>query len=125
MLQRWFGDDIAREAVDALLSSAIRSTRDSDLVALTAWGNIGVILPETDEVSAINVINRIESTYDDWNERWLVSQSTRLGTAAARLAMGWASAGPDRSFDEAAAAGSERKGAAKRRAEPVAAGAGG
>lgn len=125
MLQRWFGDDIAREAVDALLSSAIRSTRDSDLVALTAWGNIGVILPETDEVSAINVINRIESTYDDWNERWLVSQSTRLGTAAARLAMGWASAGPDRSFDEAAAAGCERKGAPKRRAEPVAAGAGG
>ena len=125
VLSRWFGDEIAREAVDALLSAAVRRTRDSDLVALTAWGYIAVILPETDEVSAIHVINRIEATYDAWNERWLVSQSTRLGTAAARLAMGWASAGPDRSFDEAVLAAAQRRDEAKRRAESVAAGVGG
>jgi PleD family two-component response regulator len=122
VLARWFGDEIVREAVDAVLSAVVRRTRESDLVALTGTGQVGVILPETDEVAAIHVINRVGNAYDAWNESWIVSRSTQFGTAAARLAMGWASAGSDRDFDDAVKLAAERRADARRRLETAHAG---
>lgn len=119
-LTRWFGEEIVRDCVEGLLAAVVHGSRDSDLVALTSWAEVGVLMPETDEIEAINVINRIELAFGRWQETWPVARSVVLKGGGVRLASGWASAGGTRSFADAIAKAMERKVAAQRDMESAA-----
>ena len=119
-LTRWFGEEIVRDCVEGLLAAVVHGTRDSDLIALTAWGEVGVLMPETDEIEAINVINRIDLAYERWQKEWPVARSVLLKGGGVRLACGWANAGRSRSFSDAAAKAVERRVAAQRALESAA-----
>ena len=56
--------------------------RRSDYVARLAPGRFAVLMPETDEIVAINYVERIRQACDEWLES---------GAIALRLAIGWAS----------------------------------
>jgi GGDEF domain-containing protein len=58
-----------------------RNTRATDVLARTARRRFAVLLPETDEIVAINYVERARSECDMWLE-------TR--GLAVRLAIGWA-----------------------------------
>jgi len=51
-----------------------------------------VLLPETDEVQAINFVERVRAATDLWLE---------AGAVAVRLAIGWANVGADQSLEVA------------------------
>ena len=53
------GADAADRVVPALADTMRRLARDVDLVARLAPGRFGVLLPETDEVAAINYVERV------------------------------------------------------------------
>ena len=55
--------------------------RDVDLVARLAPGRFGILLPETDEVAAINYVERVRRACELWLES---------GAIALTLAVGWA-----------------------------------
>ena len=59
-----------------------RLARRSDYVARLAPGRFAVLMPETDEIVAINYVERIRQACDEWLES---------GAIALRLAIGWAS----------------------------------
>jgi diguanylate cyclase (GGDEF)-like protein len=70
----------------ALADTIARLARRADYVARLEPGRYGVLLPETDEVAAINYVERIRRACDLWLES---------GAIAMRLAIGWASTGVD------------------------------
>ena len=59
------------------------SARAADLVARLGHHRFGVLLPETDEIRAINYVERVRLACDAWLEAAAVS---------VRLSIGWASA---------------------------------
>ena len=59
-----------------------RLARRADYVARLAPGRFAVLMPETDEIVAINYVERIRQARDEWLES---------GAIALRLAIGWAS----------------------------------
>jgi hypothetical protein len=116
-LARWFGEEIAQQAIDGLVMAALRSTRESDLLALTGRGRVGLILPETDEIQAIHAIDRIDREFESWLETWPVSRSVLLSDGALDRAAGWASTGDDTGFADALAAVEDRRSVARQRIE--------
>jgi diguanylate cyclase (GGDEF)-like protein len=70
----------------ALADTIARLARRADYVARLEPARYGVLLPETDEVAAINYVERIRRACDLWLES---------GAIAMRLAIGWASTGGD------------------------------
>ena len=62
-------------------------------------GRFAVLLPETDEIQAINYVERVRRTCDLWLES---------GAVALKLAMGWASASGDDSLLDAGRIATER-----------------
>ena len=70
-------------------------------------GRFGILLPETDEIAAINYVERVREACDLWLES---------GAIALRLSIGWASPGPDTSLAVAIARAQERMFAEQRRA---------
>jgi diguanylate cyclase (GGDEF)-like protein len=60
----------------------VKLARRSDYVARLAPGRFAVLMPETDEIVAINYVERIRQACDEWLES---------GAIAMRLAIGWAS----------------------------------
>jgi diguanylate cyclase (GGDEF)-like protein len=75
------GQDAADRIVPALADTVRRLARDVDHVARLAPGRFGVLMPETDEVAAINYIERVRRACELWLES---------GAIALRLATGWA-----------------------------------
>ena len=75
------GADAADRVVPALADTMRRLARDVDLVARLAPGRFGVLLPETDEVAAINYVERVRRACELWLES---------GAIALTLAVGWA-----------------------------------
>jgi hypothetical protein len=59
-----------------------RQARRADYVARLAPGRFAVVMPETDEIAAINFVERIRESCDHW---------LHSGAIAVRLAIGWAS----------------------------------
>ncbi|HEY0444133.1 MAG TPA: diguanylate cyclase [Candidatus Limnocylindrales bacterium] len=55
--------------------------RESDRLARLGPAKFGVLLPETDEIRAINYVERVRAACDQWLES---------GNAALRLSIGWA-----------------------------------
>ena len=75
------GSDAADRVVPALADTMRRLARDVDHVARLAPGRFGVLLPETDDVAAINYVERVRRACELWLES---------GAIALSLAVGWA-----------------------------------
>jgi diguanylate cyclase (GGDEF)-like protein len=103
--------NLGREAGDrilpALADTLSRNARGADHLARIAPTRFGILLPETDEVVAINYIERVREACDLWLES---------GAIALHLSIGWASPGPDSTLAVAVARAQERMFAEQRRA---------
>jgi diguanylate cyclase (GGDEF)-like protein len=80
------GHDAADRLVPAIAEALRRYGRTTDRVARVGHARFHVLLPETDEVRAINYVERVRQACDLWLES---------GAVALSLSMGWASPGPD------------------------------
>lgn len=90
------GVDAADRILPAVADLISRHARGADHVARLGPGRFGILLPETNEVEAVNFVERIRQVCELWLES---------GAIAMRLAIGWASPTADASlgdaFDEA------------------------
>jgi diguanylate cyclase (GGDEF)-like protein len=86
------GADAADRVVPALADTMRRLARDVDHVARLAPGRFGVLLPETDEIAAINYVERVRRACELWLES---------GAIALSLAVGWAGTTGDPTLIEA------------------------
>ncbi len=102
-----FGAEPARRVLPAVGDAMRRLARRTDRVAHVGGGRFMVLLPETDEVAAINYVERVRVAC----ERWLES-----GAVALRLSIGWASPTAVGEIDTALRAAEERMYAERRRA---------
>jgi diguanylate cyclase (GGDEF)-like protein len=102
-----FGAESARRVLPAVGDAMRRYARRTDRVAHVGGGRFLVLLPETDEVAAINYVERVRVAC----ERWLES-----GAVALHLSIGWASPTPVGEIDTAVRAAEERMYAERRRA---------
>lgn len=93
------GEGAAQRLVPAVADTVRRLAREADFVARLGDGRFAVLLPETDEIQAINYVERVRRTCDLWLES---------GAVALRLAMGWASASGDDSLHDAGRVATER-----------------
>ncbi len=92
--------------VPAVADTLRRGTREADHIARLATGRFAILMPETDEVLAINYVERIRTACDLWLES---------GAVALRLAVGWASSTNDGSLVDAEAMATDRMYAELRR----------
>lgn len=76
---------LGRGTADRLISPVAgamrRNARAADVLARTGRTRVVAMLPETDEIAAINYVERVRSECDMWLE---------AGALAVRLAIGWA-----------------------------------
>jgi diguanylate cyclase (GGDEF)-like protein len=105
--EREFGTDAARRIMTAVGGAMRRGARRTDRVAHVGGGRFLVLLPETDEIQAINYVERVRSEC----ERWL-----EAGAVALHVAMGWASPSAVGELDTAVRTAEERMYAERRRA---------
>ena len=80
------GHEAADRLVPAIAEALRRYGRTTDRVARVGHARFHILLPETDEVRAINYVERVRQACDLWLES---------GAVALSLSMGWASPGPD------------------------------
>jgi len=102
------GHDAADRIVSVVADTILRLARDADHVARLGPGRFAVLLPETDEVAAINYVERVRRSCDLWLES---------GAIAMRLAIGWASTTGDPDLAEAQRIATERMFTELRRSE--------
>jgi diguanylate cyclase (GGDEF)-like protein len=76
------GDDVARHAVREAAQALRRESRTSDLCFRIGVTRFGVVLVETDEVAAINYVERVRASAP----RWMPQRGESL-----ILSFGWAS----------------------------------
>ncbi len=105
--ERQFGTDASQRILSAIGGAMRLSARRTDRVAHVGGGRFMVLLPETDEIQAINYVERVRSEC----ERWLVA-----GAVALHLSMGWASPSAVGELDTALRTAEERMYAERRRA---------
>jgi diguanylate cyclase (GGDEF)-like protein len=107
-------DRVGRAAADRLIppvaSTIDRHARAADRLARLSPTRFGVLLVETDEVSAINYVERIRSNCDVW---------LAAGAVSLRLSVGWAEIRPDRSLEAVVHEAEQRLFDDRRRTEPV------
>ncbi len=96
-------DLVGREAADklvpAIAEALTRYGRTPDRVARVGHARFHILLPETDEVRAINYIERVRQACDLWLE---------AGAIALNLSLGWASPGPDDDLETAMVVAEDR-----------------
>ncbi len=102
-----FGADASRRILAAVGEAMRRSARRTDRVAHVGGGRFLVLLPETDEIQAINYVERIRGECDRWLD---------AGVVALRLSVGWASPSAVGELDTALRTAEERMYAERRRA---------
>jgi diguanylate cyclase (GGDEF)-like protein len=85
--------------VPAVGDTLRRGAREADHVARLATGRFGILMPETDEILAINYVERVRKACDLWLES---------GAVSLRLAIGWASSTGDGSLVDAEALATDR-----------------
>ena len=98
-LMERLGDDAGERVVPAMADTIHRLARDADHVARLGVGRFGVLLPETDEVQAINYVERVRRACELWLES---------GAIALRLVVGWAGSSREQSLPEAQRLATER-----------------
>jgi diguanylate cyclase (GGDEF)-like protein len=98
-LMERLGDEAGERVVPAMADTIHRLARDADHVARLGVGRFGVLLPETDEVQAINYVERVRRACELWLES---------GAIALRLVTGWAGASREQSLPEAQRLATER-----------------
>ena len=81
-LEERFGSGAADRLIPPVADVLRRSARSADTIARLDRVRFGLLLPETDEIQAINLVERIRAGCD----RWLAA-----GPVATRLSIGWAS----------------------------------
>jgi GGDEF domain-containing protein len=94
--------------LDGLDRLAERLARRADYVARLEPGRFGALLPETDEILAINYVERVREAC----ERWL-----ETGALAVHLSIGWASTEGDASIASVVRTATERMLTERRRHE--------
>ena len=102
-----FGAEAARRVLAAVGGAMRRGGRRTDRVAHAGGGRFLVLMPETDEIQAINYVERVRAEC----ERWL-----EAGASAMRLSLGWASPSAVGELDTALRTAEERMYAERRRA---------
>ncbi len=75
------GEASADRVIPALADTMRRLARDVDFVARLAPSRFGILLPETDQIAAINYVERVRRACELWLES---------GAIALELAAGWA-----------------------------------
>jgi len=100
------GADAAERIVPPVGQTLARQARASDHVTRIGSGRFAVLLPETDEVQAINYVERVRAECD----RWLAA-----GAVSMRLAIGWASPAPGSDLRTATRIAEDRLNADRRR----------
>ena len=107
-----FAATLGQEAVDRVLPALSdvlsRSARGADHLARLGPGRFAVLLPETDEVAAVNYVERVRTACELWLES---------GAIAMRLAMGWAAPPPDGDLPDAVTLAQDRMYTELRRGE--------
>jgi len=93
------GAEAAGRIVPAIGAVLRRQAREPDHVARTGPARFQVLLVETDEVRAINYVERVRAACDVW---------LQAGAVALQLSFGWASPGPDADTDAALLVAEER-----------------
>lgn len=93
------GRDVADGLVPPVADALRRNARGPDRVCRARHNRFLVLMPETDEVAAINYIERVRSACDLWLE---------AGALAVRLVMGWASPPPGGTLEDALRLAGER-----------------
>ncbi len=93
------GAETADRLIPAVADAIRRSSRTADVVARTDHATFRILMPETDEIRAINLVERLRETCDTWLE---------ASAVAVRLAVGWASAGPNADLQTAQRIATER-----------------
>jgi len=88
------GPEAADRLIPPIATTMRREARATDHLARLSATRFAALLPETDEIRAINYVERVRSACD----LWLAS-----GAVALRLSMGWAEIGPNRSASVATA----------------------
>ncbi len=106
-----FGTEASRRVVAAVGGAMRRSARRTDHIAHVGGGRFLVLLPETDEIQAINYVERIRGECDRWLD---------AGAVALRLSVGWASPSAVGELDTAVRTAEERMYAERRRTTRVA-----
>ncbi len=102
-----FGAEAARRVLAAVGEAMRRGARRPDRVAHAGGGRFLVLMPETDEIQAINYVERVRAEC----ERWLDA-----GASTMRLSLGWASPSAVGELDTALRTAEERMYAERRRA---------
>lgn len=100
------GTDAGDRVVPAVADSIRRLARSADHVARLGPGRFAALLPETDEITAINYIERVRRACDLWLES---------GAMALRLAIGWAGSAGDPPLPDAQRLATDRMYAEVRR----------
>ena len=93
------GHDAGDRIVPAVADTIRRLARDADHVARLGPGRFAVLLPETDDVAAINYVERVRRSCELWLES---------GAIAMRLAIGWAGTAGDPDLAEVQRIATER-----------------
>ena len=104
------GEDAAERILPVISETLRKSARAADHVAILERGRYGVLLTETDEVRAINFIERVRAACDGW---------LAAGAVSLRLAIGWADANAGRTMDDAMATAADRLDSDRRRPAPA------
>ena len=103
------GSDAADRLIPAIAETLVRNGRATDHVARLGASRFGVLMPETDEIQAINYAERIRAQCD----RWLAA-----GSISTRVALGWACPTPGSDLAAAIRIAEERLQADRRRSAP-------
>ncbi len=93
LAEAW-GADVGRIAAARVGSALGARSRSSDYTARLGRGRFAVLLPETDEIAAVNFVERA---------RLICDEVLRADESGARARFGWADATGDRSLIAAAA----------------------
>jgi diguanylate cyclase (GGDEF)-like protein len=93
------GDEAADRLLPAMADTLRRLAREADHVARLGPARFGVLMPETNEIAAINYVERIRRACELWLES---------GAVALRLAIGWADTTGDTSLVETQRIAAER-----------------
>ncbi len=93
------GSDAADRLIPAIAETLVRNGRATDQVSRLGPSRFGVLMPETDEIQAINFAERIRAQCD----RWLAA-----GAISTRVAIGWACPTPSSDLSAAIRIADER-----------------